>query len=118
MRHNIKQKKLNMTSNHRKALFKNLSRSIILHNGIVTTLAKAKAVRSIVEKLITKGRKYIKSNMIYHLRAIQDYIGEDARKVMLDKCQSINRNGGYTRIVKMSNRKGDNAKRAYIGLVD
>ena len=117
MRHKLSHRKLNRTSSHRKAMFANMSSALIKHEQIRTTLAKAKELRPIVEKLITLGKKgslHARRNAISRLAPdayIDKLFGEVAKRYE-------NRNGGYTRIVKDGNRYGDSAPMAYIELVD
>ena len=117
MRHKLSHRKLNRTSSHRKAMFANMSSALIKHEQIRTTLAKAKELRPIVEKLITLGKKgslHARRNAISKLSPdayIDKLFGEMAKRYE-------NRNGGYTRIIKDGNRYGDSAPMAYIELVD
>jgi len=117
MRHNIKLKKLNRTTSHRKAMFANLVSSLIKHEQIQTTLAKAKSVRPIVEKLITKGKDNSLSTIRYLLSAIKD---KDAVKKLVEVVgpQNKNRSGGYVRIIKSGFRTGDAAPMAFVELVE
>ena len=117
MRHKLSHRKLNRTSSHRKAMFANMSSALIKHEQIRTTLAKAKELRPIVEKLITLGKKgslHARRHAISSLAPdayIDKLFGEVAKRYE-------NRNGGYTRIIKDGNRYGDSAPMAYIELVD
>lgn len=117
MRHKLSHRKLNRTSSHRKAMFANMSSALIKHEQIRTTLAKAKELRPIIEKLITLGKKgslHARRNAISRLAPdayIDKLFGEVAKRYE-------NRNGGYTRIIKDGNRYGDSAPMAYIELVD
>ena len=117
MRHKLSHRKLNRTSSHRKAMFANMSSALIKHEQIRTTLAKAKELRPIVEKLITLGKKgslHARRHAISRLAPdayIDKLFGEVAKRYE-------NRNGGYTRIIKDGNRYGDSAPMAYIELVD
>ena len=117
MRHKLGQRKLNRTSSHRKAMFANMSSALIKHEQIRTTLAKAKELRPIVEKIITLGKKgnlHARRNAISRLAPdahVEKLFGEMAKRYE-------NRNGGYTRIIKDGNRYGDSAPMAYIELVD
>ena len=117
MRHKLAHRKLNRTSSHRKAMFANMSSALIKHEQIRTTLAKAKELRPLVEKLITLGKKgslHAKRFAIARMSPdaeIDKLFGEIAERYE-------KRNGGYTRIIKDSNRYGDNAPMAYIELVD
>ena len=117
MRHKMDHRKLNRTSSHRKAMFANMSTALIKHEQIRTTIAKAKELRPIVEKLITLGKKgslHARRFAISRLAPdahIEKLFGEIAKRYE-------NRNGGYTRIIKDGNRYGDSAPMAYIELVD
>lgn len=111
--------KLNVRCNHRKMLFRNLVRSLIINGSMITTRAKAKAVKPIVEKIITRGKKYISSQSVYHLRMLSVFVGKNTLKIAIDRAKkAVNRNGGYTRVLGANYRAGDNAKMSYIGFVD
>ncbi len=117
MRHRMRRGKLNRDSAHRKAMFANLAAALIKHEQIETTLPKAKALRPVVEKLITLGKR---GGLHARRRAIAR-LGDGA---MVDKLFATlgprygDRNGGYTRIVHAGFRYGDAAPMAYIELVD
>lgn len=117
MRHGKKDNHLGRTTSHRNALLKNLAISLIEHKRIETTLAKAKELRMFVEPLITKAKNdttHSRRTVFSYLQdkeSIKTLFGEVAEKV-------ANRNGGYTRIIKLGNRQGDNAEVALIELVD
>ena len=117
MRHKMGHRKLNRTSSHRKAMFANMSTALIKHEQIRTTIAKAKELRPIVEKLITLGKKgslHARRFAIARLAPdanIEKLFGEIAKRYE-------SRSGGYTRILKDGNRYGDSAPMAYIELVD
>ena len=117
MRHKMGHRKLNRNSSHRKAMFANMSAALIKHEQIRTTIAKAKELRPIVEKLITLGKKgslHARRFAIARLAPdahIEKLFGEIAKRYEA-------RNGGYTRIIKDGNRYGDSAPMAYIELVD
>lgn len=117
MRHALKGRKLNRTSEHRKALFKNLAQALIKHEHIKTTLPKAKDLRPIVEKLITLGKKgslHTRRLVISRLQC-----PELAAKLLGPLAERYKtRSGGYTRIVRAGFRYGDNAPMAIIQLVD
>ena len=117
MKHSITHKKLNRTSSHRKALLMNLSNSLIKHEQIKTTLPKAKALRPFVEKIITLGKK---GDLESRRKAISILQDDKTTKKIFDIIASRykDRAGGYTRIVKIGNRFGDNAPTAIIELVD
>ena len=117
MRHKLAHRKLNRTSSHRKAMFANMSTALIKHEQIRTTVAKAKELRPIVEKLITLGKKgslHARRNAISRLSPdaqLDKLFGEIAERY-------ADRRGGYTRIIKAGKRYGANAPLAYIELVD
>ena len=117
MKHNIKHRKLNRTSSHRKALLMNLSNALIKHEQITTTLPKAKELRPFIEKVITLGKKGDLSSRRKTISILQD---EKMTKKIFDILASrySERIGGYTRIIKLGNRYGDNAPTAVIELVD
>tara|TARA_Y100001936_G_C15824218_1_gene533330 strand:+ start:135 stop:572 length:438 start_codon:yes stop_codon:yes gene_type:complete len=117
MKHNIKNKKLNKTSTHRKAMFMNMSNAIIKHEQITTTLPKAKELRRFVEKIITLGKK---GDLLSRRKAISVLQDQKMAKKVFDVLAERYkvRNGGYTRIIKLGNRFGDNAPMAVIELVD
>ena len=101
---------------HQKAMFGNLVASLIAAEGIVTTEAKAKALRPVAEKVITKAKK----GGLHNHRQVVSYLGdkEMAHKLFTDiGPRYADRNGGYTRILKLGNRQGDNAPMARIELV-
>ncbi len=113
MRHNVKGKKLGRDSAHRKALLKNLSTSLIEHGSVRTTLSKAKYVRPYVEKLVTKA----KVNNLHKTRQIKAGLtsNEMARKLVTEIAPSFSKKpGGYTKIVKLDKRPGDNTQMARI----
>ena len=117
MRHGDKIKNLSRTASHRKALLNNLACQLIQHKRIVTTLAKAKALRIFVEPLITKG----KENTTHQRRVVFSYLQDkeavtELFGVVAEKVAG--RPGGYTRIIKLGARIGDNAETALIELVD
>lgn len=117
MRHGDKIKNLSRTKAHREALLSNLACQLIEHKRIVTTLAKAKALRVYVEPLITKG----KSNTTHQRRVVFSYLQDKAAIVELFGTiaeKIAGRPGGYTRIIKLGARTGDNAEQALIELVD
>ena len=117
MKHNIKNKKLNKTSSHRKAMFMNMSNALIKHEQITTTLAKAKELRRFIEKIVTLGKKGDLTSRRKSISILQDKnMSKKVFEVLADRYQ--NRNGGYTRIIKLGNRFGDNAPTAIIEFVD
>lgn len=117
MRHGDKVKNLSRKKAHRDALLSNLSCELIAHKRIVTTLAKAKALRVYVEPLITKG----KENTTHQRRVVFSYLQDKAAITELFStiAEKVGgRPGGYTRIIKLGTRPGDNAELAMIELVD
>ena len=108
MKHNISQRKLNRTSAHRKALLINLSNALLKHEQITTTLPKAKELRPFVEKIITMSKK---EDLHARRKAISLLHDEKNIKKLFDVFAQRykDRNGGYTRIVKLGNRYGVNA---------
>ena len=117
MKHNIKNKKLNKTSSHRKAMFMNMSNALIKHEQITTTLAKAKELRRFVEKIITLGKKGDLLSRRKTISTLQDNkMSKKVFDVLADRYKK--RSGGYTRIIKLGNRFGDNAPTAVIEFVD
>ena len=117
MKHNIKNKKLNRNSSHRKALLMNLSNALIKHEQITTTLPKAKALRPFVEKLLTMGKKADLLSRRKIISVTQDKgLSKKIIEVLAPRYKE--RNGGYTRIIKLGNRFGDNAPTAVIEFVD
>ena len=117
MKHRIKGKKLNRSSSHRKALFKNMAQAIIKHEQITTTLTKAKELKRFVEKIITLGKKGDLESRRKTISVLQDpKMTKKTFDVLAERYKD--RNGGYTRIIKLGNRFGDNASMAVIELVD
>ena len=117
MKHNITHRKLNRTSSHRKALLMNLSNALIKHEQITTTLPKAKELRPFVEKIITLGKNGDLESRRKAVAILQDQ--KNTKKlfdVFAERYKE--RPGGYTRIIKIGNRFGDNAPTAVIELVD
>ena len=117
MKHNIVHRKLNRTSSHRKALLMNLSNALLKHEQITTTLPKAKELKPYVEKIITLGKKGDLQSRKKTISILQDK--KNVKKVfdtLADRYK--NRLGGYTRIVKLGNRYGDNAPCAIIEFID
>ena len=110
-------KKLNRTSEHRKALIKNMLNSLIKYEQITTTLPKAKVLKPQADKIITLGKKDTLSNTKTLISKLQDLKSTDKVKKTLSK-RYENRNGGYTRIIKAGFRYGDNAPMAVIEFVD
>ncbi len=122
MRHGDKQNNLSRTASHRKALLNNLASQLIMHKRITTTLAKAKALRTFIEPLVTKTKKTDSKEAIMHQhRIVFSYLND---KVAVKELFTVvapkvaSRPGGYTRIIKLGRRVGDNAELAMIELVD
>jgi large subunit ribosomal protein L17 len=117
MRHGKKFNHLGRTASHRSSMLSNMASSLILHKRITTTLAKAKALRVYVEPIITKGKddntnsRRVVFSYLQNKESVKALFGEVAQKIG-------NRPGGYTRILKLANRKGDNAEMAIMELVD
>ena len=117
MRHKLGYKKLNRTSEHRKALIKNMLNSLIKYEQIVTTLPKAKLIKPQAEKIITLGKKKNLTNTRVLISRLQDKT--NANKVINTLSKRYEkRAGGYTRIVKAGYRYGDNSPMAVIEFVD
>lgn len=117
MRHGRTVNHLGRTSSHRKAMLSNMAASLIVHKRITTTLAKAKELRKYVEPIITKG----KDDSTNSRRVVFSYLqSKDAvRELFATVAPKVGeRPGGYTRIMKLVNRKGDNAEMAIMELVD
>ncbi len=117
MRHGNKLNHLGRTATHRKAMMANMASSLIMHKRITTTLAKAKALRTYAEPLITKSKEdttHSRRTVFAYLKqaeAVKELFGVVAPKI-------ADRPGGYTRVLKLMNRQGDNAEMAIIELVD
>jgi len=117
MRHGDKINNLSRTASHRKALLSNLACQLIAHKKIVTTVAKAKALRVYIEPLVTKA----KQNTTHQHRVVFSYLKdkEAIKELFSTVAQKVGgRPGGYTRIIKLGARVGDNAEMALIELVD
>ena len=117
MRHGKKNNHLGRTTSHRKAMLANMASSLIKSKRITTTLAKAKSLRMYVEPLITKS----KNDTTHSRRTVFSYLQDkdSVTELFRDVAAKVaNRPGGYTRIIKLNNRLGDNAEMALIELVD
>ncbi len=117
MRHRKSFNHLGRTSAHRKAMLSNMASSLILHKRITTTVAKAKALRSYVEPLITKS----KEDTTHSRRVVYSYLQDNdaVTELFREVSKKVgDRPGGYTRIIKLGNRVGDNADMAMMELVD
>tara|TARA_B100000963_G_scaffold248876_1_gene217918 strand:- start:1581 stop:2024 length:444 start_codon:yes stop_codon:yes gene_type:complete len=117
MRHGMANKKLNRTSEHRKALLKNMLNSLIKYEQIKTTLPKAKFLRPQADKIITLGKKNTLQTTKRLVSQLQDIKNANKVKKTLSK-RYEKRKGGYTRIIKAGFRYGDNAPMAIIEFVD
>ncbi len=117
MRHRLGYKKLNRTSEHRKALIKNMLNSLIKYEQITTTLPKAKVLKPEADKIITLGKKSNLQNTKTLVSKLQDINSANKVKKTLAK-RYESRKGGYTRIIKAGYRYGDNAPLAIIEFVD
>jgi large subunit ribosomal protein L17 len=117
MRHGVGYKKLNRTSEHRKALLKNMLNSLIKYEQITTTLPKAKFLKPQADKIITLGKKESLQNTKLLISKLQDINSANKVKKTLSK-RYLNRKGGYTRIIKAGFRYGDKAPMAVIEFVD
>lgn len=117
MRHGVKQRKLNRTSQHRLAMFANMAAALIKHEQIVTTLPKAKELKPIIDKLITLGKKGGLANRRLAMARMRD---KDQLGKLFDTLATryADRAGGYSRVLKAGFRYGDNAPMAVIELVD
>lgn len=120
MRHQKKGRKLNRTASHRKALFSNLASSLVIHKKIRTTDAKGKELRSYIERLVT----YAKRGDMHGRRLIQKKItgkrGKEIANILIHEIAPAyaDRQGGYTRLIKLNNRKNDNAPVSLIEFID
>ncbi len=117
MRHGFKRRKLNRTASHRKALFMNMANALIKHEQIITTLPKAKELKSVIDKLITLGKK----GTIPHRRQAFSQLRDEAMVAKLFDTLAKryeSRNGGYSRVLKAGFRKGDMSPVAVIELVE
>ena len=117
MRHKFANRKLNRTSEHRKALFKNMLNSLIKYEQITTTLPKAKFLKPQADKIITLGKKETLQTTKILMSKLQDISSANKVKKTLSK-RYEKRKGGYTRIIKAGFRYGDNAPLAIIEFVD
>ncbi|MGH8764785.1 MAG: 50S ribosomal protein L17 [Burkholderiales bacterium] len=117
MRHGHGLRKLNRTTSHRLAMFRNMANALLTHEEITTTLPKAKELRRVVEPMITLGKKATIANRRLAYNRLRD--NATVAKLFADLGpRYAKRNGGYLRILKMGFRKGDNAPLALISLLD
>ena len=120
MRHQKKRRKLNRTASHRKALFSNLAASLVIHKKIRTTDAKGKELRTYIERLVT----YAKRGDVHGRRLIQKRVagkrGKEIANILIHDIAPayVDRHGGYTRLIKLNNRKNDNAPVTLIEFID
>ena len=117
MRHRVKGRKLSRTASHRKATMRALTAALVREHRIVTTVAKAKELRRFVEPLITRAKTDVHNNRKLVFASLQD---KETVKLLFDEVgpKSAERNGGYTRVIKVGFRQGDGAEMALIELVD
>jgi len=117
MRHGFALRKFNRTASHRKAMFANMSGALIRHEQITTTLPKAKELKSVVDRLITLGKKGgLANRRLAHAQLKEDDVVGKLFGPLAERYKA--RNGGYTRVLKAGFRHGDNAPMAIIELVD
>ncbi|MEE8516899.1 MAG: 50S ribosomal protein L17 [Alphaproteobacteria bacterium] len=117
MRHGLSGRKLNRTSAHRKAMFANMAVALLKHEQIKTTVAKAKELRPVVDRLITLGKR---GNLHARRQAMSILRDNKITRKLFDSLapRYAERNGGYTRVIRAGTRYGDAATMAYIELVD
>jgi len=120
MRHLKNGRKLNRTASHRKALLSNLSCSLIKHKQIITTLPKAKELQKFIERLVTYAKKDDLHGRRLIMRKIKGSLKKEVSNILIHDIAPnySDRNGGYTRIIKLANRKNDNSKLSLIEFVD
>ncbi len=117
MQHQRTNRKLGMKTEHRLSMLRNMATSLVVHERVRTTVTRAKEVRRVVEKMITLGKK---GDLNARRQAARIIRGNEALKKLFAEIapRYTTRNGGYTRIVKIGNRNGDNAPMAIIELVE
>ena len=120
MRHLVKGRKLNRTASHRIALKRNLAMALIEHKTIKTTLPKAKELQGFVERLVTYAKKDSLHGRRLIMRKIRGKLKKEISNILIHEIAPnyVDRNGGYTRIIKLANRKNDNANRSLIEFVN
>ena len=120
MRHRLRGRKLNRTSSHRKALMRNLAISLVTHKRIKTTDAKAKELRGFIERLVTYAKKGDTHNRRLIQKKLPGKLGKNIASILIHDIapEYENRSGGYTRIIKLNNRKNVNAPVSLIEFVD
>ena len=117
MRHSIRGRRLGRTTAHRRALFRNQLASMVEHGRITTTLPKAKELQPLFERCVTKGKR----GTVHARRQVRQWISSrELVKKLFDEIapRMADRNGGYTRVLKLGPRKGDGAEMAILELVD
>ena len=120
MRHGKKGRKLNRTASHRKSLMSNLAASLVIHKRIRTTDAKAKEVRGFVERLVTYAKRGDVHGRRLIMQKINGTLGKKIANILIHDIAPNykNRNGGFTRLIKLNNRKNDNASISLIEFVN
>lgn len=122
MRHGRKRNTLGRAKDQRKALLRGLARELVIHGQIQITLTKAKVLRPFIEKLLTKGKKALQSEAeksLHYKRLIgKDLFPKSLGDVLSRSEKLLDRNGGYTRILKLPNRRGDNTPMAIIQILE
>ena len=120
MRHQKKGRKLNRTASHRKALLSNLAASLVIHKKIRTTDAKGKELKGFVERLVTYAKKGDVHGTRLNQKKILGKRGKEIANILIHDIAHtyMDRQGGYTRIIKLNNRKNDNAPVSLIEFVD
>ena len=120
MRHQKKGRKLNRTASHRKALLSNLAASLVIHKKIRTTDAKGKELKGFVERLVTYAKKGDVHGRRLILKKILGKRGKEIANILIHDIAPtyMDRQGGYTRIIKLNNRKNDNAPVSLVEFVD
>ncbi len=117
MRHKLEGNQLGRDPEHLKSLLRNMSDSLVLHQKIVTTLAKAKSLRPYIEKVLTRAKKNNDSNTVKYVKN-RLITNEGVKKLISEIAPKYkDRKGGYVRIIKLPSRAGDNAKRAKVEFV-
>ena len=119
MRHLVKGRKLNRTASHRVAMKRNLAMSLIEHKRIKTTFPKAKELQSFIERLVTYAKKNNLSSYRLLTQKLPGRLGKKSANLLIHDIAPnyTDRNGGYTRIIKLDNRKNDNAQMSLIEFV-
>lgn len=123
MRHGLKRNTLGRAKDQQKALLRSLSRELIINGHIKTTLSKAKVLRPFIEKIITKAKKSQASSeaaqKVHYIRLIRKELAADVIDPLMEKAKLLaDRNGGYTRIIKTTKRRGDNTQMSVIQILD